>query len=119
MWWRGRYRLARRVRVAVAQMTGALRRVSVERGIDPRGYTLVAFGGAGPLHAGLLLREMGFRAVLVPRYPGIFAASGLVAADLRVDKSRTVLRVLEPELLGEAAAWYRDARASLTERLRR
>ena len=47
------------VQVAVAQMTAALRRVSVERGIDPREYTLVAFGGAGPLHAGLLLREAG------------------------------------------------------------
>lgn len=106
------------VRVAAAQMTGALRRVSVERGIDPRGYTLVAFGGAGPLHAGLLLREMGFRAVLVPRYPGIFAASGLVSADLRVDKSRTVLRVLERELLGEAAAWYRDTARDVIARLR-
>lgn len=106
------------VRVAVAQMSGALRRVSVERGIDPRGYTLVAFGGAGPLHAGLLLREMGFHAVLVPRYPGIFAASGLVAADLRVDSSRTVLRVLGPDLLGEAAAWYRDTARDVIGRLR-
>ena len=91
-------------------MTAALRRVSVQRGIDPREYTLVAFGGAGPLHAGLLLREMGFRAVLVPRFPGLFAASGLTSTDIRVDDSRTVLGVLRPELFADLAAWYTAAR---------
>ena len=107
------------VRLAVAQMTAALRRVSVQRGIDPRDYTLVAFGGAGPLHAGLLLRDMGFRAVLVPRFPGLFAASGLTATDIRVDDSRTVLRVLGPGLPGELAAWYGAAGRALTRQLRR
>jgi len=107
------------VQVAVAQMTAALRSVSVERGIDPRDYTLVAFGGAGPLHAGLLLREAGLGGVLVPRYPGLFAAAGLVSADLRIDESSTVLRVLEPGLLPELAGWYRQAAARLTGQLRR
>ena len=107
------------VRLAVAQMTAALRRVSVQRGIDPRDYTLVAFGGAGPLHAGLLLRDMGFRAVLVPRFPGLFAASGLTATDIRVDDSRTVLRVLGPGLLGDLAAWYAAAGRELARQLRR
>jgi N-methylhydantoinase A len=107
------------VRLAVAQMTAALRRVSVQRGIDPRDYTLVAFGGAGPLHAGLLLRDMGFRAVLVPRFPGLFAASGLTATDIRVDDSRTVLRVLGPALLGDLADWYATAGRELTRQLRR
>ena len=107
------------VQVAVAQMTAALRRVSVERGIDPREYTLVAFGGAGPLHAGLLLREAGLGGVLVPRYPGLFAAAGLVSADLRIDESSTVLRVLEPALLPELASWYRHTAARLTGQLRR
>ena len=107
------------VRLAVAQMTAALRRVSVQRGIDPRDYTLVAFGGAGPLHAGLLLREMGFRAVLVPRFPGLFAAAGLTATDIRVDDSRTVLQVLRPGLLGELAAWYAATARALTRQLRR
>jgi N-methylhydantoinase A len=107
------------VQVAVAQMTAALRRVSVERGIDPREYTLVAFGGAGPLHAGLLLREARLGGVLVPRYPGLFAAAGLVSADLRIDESSTVLRVLEPGLLSELASWYRQAAARLTGQLRR
>ena len=106
------------IRLAVAQMAAALRRVSVERGIDPRAYTLVAFGGAGPLHAGLLLREMGFRSVLVPRYPGLFAASGLVAADVRIDESRTVLQVLEPRLFGELASWYAETAHGMVTRLR-
>ncbi|HYS31228.1 MAG TPA: hydantoinase/oxoprolinase family protein [Streptosporangiaceae bacterium] len=107
------------VRLAVAQMTAALRRVSVQRGIDPREYTLVAFGGAGPLHAGLLLREMGFRSVLVPRFPGLFAASGLTSTDIRVDDSRTVLGVLRPELFADLAAWYTEAGRALTALLRR
>jgi len=107
------------VQLAVAQMTSALRRVSVQRGIDPRDYTLVAFGGAGPLHAGLLLRGMGFRSVLIPRFPGLFAASGLTSTDIRVDDSRTVLRVLRPELLGELAGWYAAAGRELTAQLRR
>jgi len=106
------------IRVAVAQMSAALRQVSVQRGIDPRGHTLVAFGGAGPLHAGLVLREMGFRSVLVPRYPGLFAASGLVAADLRIDESRTVLATLEPRLFGELAAQYASMAREMTVRLR-
>jgi N-methylhydantoinase A len=107
------------VRLAVAQMTAALRRVSVQRGIDPREYTLVAFGGAGPLHAGLLLREMGFRSVLVPRFPGLFAASGLTSTDIRVDDSRTVLQVLRPELHADLAAWYAAAGRELTAQLGR
>jgi len=107
------------VRLAVAQMTAALRKVSVQRGIDPREYTLVAFGGAGPLHAGLLLREMRFRSVLVPRFPGLFAAAGLTSTDIRVDDSRTVLRVLQPELLADLAAWYTATGRALSAQLRR
>jgi N-methylhydantoinase A len=107
------------IRLAVAQMNAALRQVSVQRGIDPRDFTLVAFGGAGPLHAGLLLREMGFRSVLVPRFPGLFAASGLTSTDVRVDDSRTVLRSLRPDLYEELAAWYRASSRALTAQLRR
>jgi N-methylhydantoinase A len=107
------------IRLAVAQITAALRQVSVQRGIDPREYTLVAFGGAGPLHAGMLLREMRFRSVLVPQFPGVFAASGLTSTDIRVDDSRTVLRVLRPELIADLAAWYAAAGRALTTRLRR
>lgn len=104
--------------VTLAHMTRALRRVSVERGIDPREYTMVAFGGAGPLHAGMLLRELGMAGVLLPTHPGLFSAAGLVAADLRIDDSRTLLWPLEPSRFDDVLAWYRERGARLTEQLR-
>ncbi|HEX6230113.1 MAG TPA: hydantoinase/oxoprolinase family protein [Actinomycetota bacterium] len=106
------------VAVTAAQVSGALRRVSVERGVDPRDFTLVAFGGAGPLLAGPMLEEMSLRAVLVPTHPGLFSASGLLASSLRIDESQTVLHAFGPELVDELAAWYADARARLVAQLR-
>jgi N-methylhydantoinase A len=73
------------VRVVDAEMTRALRVVSVERGIDPRGLALVAFGGAGPLHACSLAEELGIARVLVPLASGVLSALGLAVADLRRD----------------------------------
>jgi N-methylhydantoinase A len=73
------------VRVVEAEMARALRVVSVERGIDPRGLALVAFGGAGPLHACALAEELGIEHVLVPLASGVLSALGLAAADLRRD----------------------------------
>jgi N-methylhydantoinase A len=73
------------VRVVNANMARALRVVSVERGIDPRGLALVAFGGAGPLHACSLAEELGIERVLVPRASGVLSALGLAVADLRRD----------------------------------
>ena len=75
-------------------MVGALRVVSVERGLDPRAFTLCAFGGAGPVHGGDLARELGAPRLLVPRHPGILCALGLLATDLRYDFVRT--RVQRP-----------------------
>jgi len=106
------------VAVAMANVVRALRRVSVERGIDPRGYSLVAFGGAGPLHAGRLLRELRLNRVVVPRHPGLFSAAGLVAADLRIDDSQTVLRTFDPDRVDDLVAWYRDAAARMLRQLR-
>jgi N-methylhydantoinase A len=79
------------VEVADAAMERALRRVSVERGHDPAEYRLLAYGGAGPLHACALAERLGMRGVLVPRWPGLFSALGMVFADASVEKSRTVL----------------------------
>jgi N-methylhydantoinase A len=73
------------IRVAEAEMVRALRVVSVERGIDPRGLALVAFGGAGPLHACALAEELGMERVLVPLAAGVLSALGLAVADLRRD----------------------------------
>jgi N-methylhydantoinase A len=79
------------VRVANARMESALRRVSVERGHDPRVFTLLAFGGAGPLHACALAAELGMRKVVVPAAPGALSAIGILDADLRRENSRTVM----------------------------
>jgi len=79
------------IRVANARMESALRRVSVERGFDPRTFTLLAFGGAGPLHACALAESLGIRRVLVPSAPGALSALGILDADLRREFSRTVM----------------------------
>jgi 5-oxoprolinase (ATP-hydrolysing) len=78
--------------VATSNMIRAVRAVTVERGRDARDYVLVAFGGAGPLHAAELARAMGLQRVLVPTSPGLFSALGLLMADVQHDYSRTLLR---------------------------
>jgi N-methylhydantoinase A len=79
------------VDVVNAEMLRALRVVSVERGHDPAGFALVAFGGAGPLHACELAEELGIRTVLVPEAAGVLSALGLVASDERRDTVRSYL----------------------------
>jgi N-methylhydantoinase A len=79
------------VRVANARMEAALRQVSVERGYNPRSFTLLAFGGAGPLHASALASALGIREILVPAVPGALSALGILDADLRREFSRTVM----------------------------
>ncbi len=79
------------VRVADAEMVRALRVMTVERGVDPRDFALLAFGGAGPLHACAIAEELGMRRVLVPRASGVLSALGLAAAEHRRDTARTVL----------------------------
>jgi N-methylhydantoinase A len=78
-----------------AEMLGALRVISVERGHDPRDFALVAFGGAGPLHACELADELGIETVLVPAAAGVLSAFGLAASDERRDHVRSYVRLLE------------------------
>jgi len=75
-----------------AAMSKALRIVTVERGLDPRDFTLVAFGGSGPLHACALAEELGIARIFVPQQPGLFSARGLLDARLTVSELRSVLR---------------------------
>lgn len=79
------------VRVAEAEMEKAIRLISVERGHDPRDFTLVCFGGAGPLHACSLARALGIPRVLVPAMPGALSALGILISDVVRDYSRTVM----------------------------
>ncbi|HEV2008823.1 MAG TPA: hydantoinase/oxoprolinase family protein [Burkholderiales bacterium] len=81
------------VEIINVNMMGAVRVISVEQGVDPRDFTLVAFGGAGPLHAADIARTMGIRSVLVPPRPGLLSALGLLHADVRGDFSLTRLLV--------------------------
>ncbi len=95
------------IRVANAHMEQAIRVISIERGFDPRQFTLVPFGGAGPMHALDLAEALHIGQVLIPRTPGVLSALGLALADFTVDRSRTLMwplaettpRALEQALL--------------------
>jgi N-methylhydantoinase A len=106
------------IRVVDAEMLRALRVVSVERGRDPRDCALVAFGGAGPLHACALAEELGIGTVLVPEAAGVLSALGLALADERRDAIRTVLAPLQDAgglpAEGEADLRYRGQSFELT-----
>jgi N-methylhydantoinase A len=105
------------ISVVTANMARAIRVVSVQRGHDPRDYTLAAFGGAGPLHAARLARELDISRILVPRNPGILCAMGLLLTDLRADfattklltMARAALPAIEDAFAGlrvQAASWF-------------
>ena len=83
------------LRVAVARMAGAIRAVTIEKGRDPSDFALLAFGGAGPMHACDLAEELGIRDVLVPIYPGNLSALGLLVSDQRQELVRTCMRPLD------------------------
>ena len=83
------------IRVINASMTAAIRKLTVERGYDPRLFTLVPFGGAGPLHGVELARELGIRDVVIPRAPGVASAEGLVFSNLRSDRIQTHVKFLD------------------------
>jgi N-methylhydantoinase A len=91
------------VRVANAEMVRALRVVTVERGIDPRRYALLAFGGAGGLHAAAIADELGIERIVCPRASGVLAALGLVVSPRRRDAQRSVF-LSGDELTAEAVA---------------
>ncbi|MDR5701136.1 hydantoinase/oxoprolinase family protein [Agromyces aerolatus] len=71
--------------VANSQMAQAIRTITISRGIEPRDFSLVAFGGAGPMHAVFLAKELGIRETIVPRFPGAFSAWGMLQGDIRRD----------------------------------
>ncbi len=101
------------LRVANSRMESALRRVSVERGHDPRSFTLLAFGGAGPLHACALADSLGIRRVLIPNAPGALSALGILDADLRREFSRTVMLAPgSPQIASHFRSLESEARAA-------
>ncbi|MEL7000261.1 MAG: hydantoinase/oxoprolinase family protein [Pseudomonadota bacterium] len=82
------------LKVANARMSGAIRLVSIERGLDPGDFAAMPFGGGGALHTGALMQEVGLGAAIVPRYPGVTSALGCVIADMRNDHVQTVNQML-------------------------
>ncbi|MCP3461050.1 hydantoinase/oxoprolinase family protein [Bradyrhizobium sp. CCGUVB23] len=91
------------ISVVVANMAKAIRVISVERGYDPREYTLFAFGGAGPIHATRLARALDMRRVVIPKFPGVMCALGLLLTDLRTSLSTTKMQELAEDCGGDIA----------------
>jgi N-methylhydantoinase A len=101
------------VRVANQEMVRALRVVTVERGVDPRHYALMPFGGAGPMHAAALADELQIDRILCPRASGVLSALGLIASERRRDTARTVLLSGEELTGGRIAAEVSALRQSI------
>jgi N-methylhydantoinase A len=113
--------------IVVANMVRAVRSISVERGHDPRDFALMAFGGAGALHAGDVARELEMREIIVPPAPGILCAQGLVVSDLKEDFVATRRLPYDAETLaavagdladlrGRAEAWFAEEGIAMADR---
>ena len=96
------------VRIANHNMVNALKLVSVNRGYDPRDFTLVAFGGGGGMHAVALARELGIRQVVIPRAADVFSAWGMLMSDLRRDHFATRLTTLTPAAAATVQGWLEE-----------
>ncbi|MGA7490104.1 MAG: hydantoinase/oxoprolinase family protein [Xanthobacteraceae bacterium] len=96
------------LRIAVTAMSYAVKGVTTERGLDAGDFALVAYGGAGPLHAVEVAREIGIRTVIIPTAPGVFSAFGMLFSDLRYDFVRTSFARLEEAPFEAIERVYRD-----------
>jgi len=115
------------LRVVTANMARAIRVISVQRGYDPRDYALVPFGGAGPLHAARLARELGVTTIVVPEVPGAQSAMGLLMTDIKTDFMRTNITSIDRKqsdalaaafavLDDQANEWFNDENVSMDGR---
>jgi N-methylhydantoinase A len=96
------------LRIAATAMSYAVKAVTTERGLDAGDFALVAYGGAGPLHAVTVAREIGIRTVIIPTAPGVFSAFGMLFSDLRYDYVRTWFTGLEDAPFDQIERVYRD-----------
>lgn len=103
------------VAVVESHMERAIRSVSVEQGVDPRGSVLVAFGGAGGLHASAIARRLGMESVIVPAHAGVFSAFGMLLAPPRADAAQSVLLGGGADLEAPTAAVIAEARRALPD----
>jgi N-methylhydantoinase A len=104
--------------IATVTMAGAIRRVSIEHGLDPRDFALFCYGGGGPLHASALAHELSIPQVVIPPEPGNFSAIGMLLADARIDFAKTFTGLLDDTIVGtmeaEFKAMEREAAEALT-----
>jgi N-methylhydantoinase A len=107
------------IAIATVIMAGAIRKISVEHGLDPRDFILFSYGGGGPLHACALAHELYIPAVVIPPEPGNFSAIGMLLADARIDTSKTFVGILEEQTVAAMAAVLaaleKDAAVALAE----
>lgn len=104
--------------IADAKMADAIRQLTIRKGIDPREFVLVAFGGAGPMHACTTADELEIKTVLVPEMPGTFSAWGMLQSDIRQDLSRTYQHSLEKVDAADIAEKFEEMTAEAMELLR-
>jgi N-methylhydantoinase A len=95
------------IAIATVIMAGAIRKISVEHGLDPRDFVLFSYGGGGPLHSCALARELSIPMVVIPPEPGNFSAIGMLLADARIDTSKTFVGILNDKTVPAMAEVYR------------
>lgn len=100
-------------------MAGAIKQITLERGLDPRDFVLFAFGGGGPLHGVQIARELNIPQIIVPPEPGIFSALGMILADARLDETRTFLRDLSSDSLADVAGVFAEMEDTMRKQLTR
>ena len=103
------------IRMVDANMINALKLVSIQRGHDPREFSLVVGGGGGPMHAAQLARELGVKEVIVPLYPGLFSAWGMLATEQRRDFVRSRLSLLRDTSMAEVARIFAELEAEAVD----
>ena len=109
------------LKVANSRMAGAIRLVSIERGVDPKNFAFMPFGGGGALHSGAMLAQVGIARAIVPRYPGVTSAMGCVIADMRQDFVQTVnslVDTLDEAVLGAFMQTHTDQGLALLDAAR-
>src|SRR5258707_7081710 len=107
------------LRVLVTNVTVAMRTITVERGYDPREFTLVPFGGMGPTIAGMVAAELGIGRILVPRDPGAFSAHGMLVTDVHQERSLTRITPVDGTTPAELDAIFAEMEAAAMEDLLR
>jgi N-methylhydantoinase A len=105
------------ISIAIVIMAGAIRKISVEHGLDPRDFVLFSYGGGGPLHSCALAHELSIPKVIIPPEPGNFSAIGMLLADARIDTSKTFVGILNDQTVAVMAEIYRAMESAASDSL--